>query len=75
MTDDNEPVTEEWLRTFCYVNDRSTFLWWEDLSIGVNSGVWHGLWALGEFGQVTIPPVTTRGDFRTLCRLLGFKQP
>lgn len=71
-SDDDEPVTEEWLREIgftyddewgaTYIYGYKTFpLWYEDLC---------GEWG---WGEAELPSPKTRGDVRRLCRALGIE--
>jgi hypothetical protein len=75
--DEGEPVTAEWLRQVGFEEaPNSTYLWLRFGSHAVATRVWDKSWVLGHFydcgdyEEIPIPPLKTRGDVRRLCKAL-----
>ena len=81
MSDDHEPITEEWwAEWFGAANIVEEFRLTQ--SIELRDGFtlrldWLSTWPTLRKGNVVmcLPNVTTRGDVRELCRLVGWEKP
>lgn len=67
---DETPVDAVWLRPLCERVSDLDFFWYIDEECGVSIVRWSGGFHL-RYGSETISEQATRGQVRTLCRLLG----
>lgn len=75
--DDDEPMSNEWMNVMWEPSECGLF-WWLGLELYVETGtfgytLWHA--GIGSRPVILVLDITSRGQFRSLCRALGLTLP